>query len=48
MGSFEVKNNIALMAMICIASFEAIGELQREILCHSRAVAFSWNGRMRG
>ena len=31
-----------------IALFEAIGELQRERLRHSRAAAFSWNGRPRG
>ena len=30
-GGFEVKNNIALTATVCIASFEAIGKLQREI-----------------
>ena len=32
MGGFEVKNNIALTVMVCIAWFEAIGELQRERL----------------
>ena len=41
MGSFEVKNNIALTVTVCIASFEAIGELQRERLHHSRAAAFT-------
>ena len=40
----EVKNNIALPVTVCIASFEAIGELQRDRLRHSRATAFSWNG----
>ena len=29
MGGFEVKNNIALTVVVCIALFEAIGELQR-------------------
>ena len=48
MGRFEVKNNISLTVTVCIASFEAIGELQRERLRHSRAAAFSWNGQMRG
>ena len=48
MGSFKVKNNIALMAMDCIALFKAISELQREKLCQSRTVPFSWNGQMRG
>ena len=47
-SDFEVKNNIALMVTICIASFEVIGELQREKLRQSRAKALSWNGRMRG
>ena len=44
----EVKNNIALMATVCIALFEAMGELQRERLCQSRATAFSRNGWMCG
>ena len=49
MGGFEVKNNIALMVtMVCIASFKAIGELQRERLRQSRAAAFSWNGQTHG
>ena len=29
-GIFEVKNNIALTVTLCIASFEAISELQRK------------------
>ena len=35
---------------VCIASFEAIGELQRERLRpgDSRTAAFSWNGQTRG
>ena len=48
MGSFEVKNNIALIVTVCIALFKAIGELQRERLRQSRAAAFSSNGRTRG
>ena len=48
MGSFEVKTNIALTVTVCIASFKAIGELQRERLHQSRAAVFSWNGRTRG
>ena len=40
MGGFEVKNNIDLTVTVCIASFEAIGELQREKLRQSRAVEF--------
>ena len=47
-GDIEVENNIALMVTVCIASFKVIGELQREKLHHSRAAAFSWNGRTRG
>ena len=47
-GGIEVENNIALTVTVCIASFEVIGELQRERLHHSRAAAFSWNGRTRG
>ena len=47
-GGIEVENNIALPVTACIASFEVIGELQRERLRHSRAAAFSWNGRTRG
>ena len=39
-GGFEVKNNIALTVIVCIVSFEAIGELQKERLHHSRAPAF--------
>ena len=46
MGGTEVENNIALT--VTIALFEVIGELQRERLRHSRATAFSWNGRTRG
>ena len=48
MSDFEVKNNIALTITVCIASFEVIGELQRERLRQSRAKAFSWNGQTRG
>ena len=48
MGGVEVENDIALTVTVCIASFEVIGELQRERLHHSRAAAFNWNGRMRG
>ena len=47
-GGFEIRNNIALTVTVCITSFEAIGELQRERLRQSCAAAFSWNGRMRG
>ena len=47
-SDFEVKNNIALTVTVCIASFEVIGELQRERLRQSRAKALSWNGRTRG
>ena len=47
-GGIEVENNIVLTVTICIASFEVIDELQRERLHHSRAAAFSWNGRTRG
>ena len=38
------SNNIALTVKVCIASFEMIGELQREILRQSRATVFSWDG----
>ena len=48
MGDIEVENNIALTVTVCNASFEVIGELQTERLRHSRAAAFTWNGRMRG
>ena len=48
MGGIKVENNIALTVTLCTASFEMIGELQRKILRHSRAAAFSWNGRTRG
>ena len=56
----KLKNNITLTVTVCIASFignrdsiihasfEAIGELQRERLRQSRATAFSWNGQMCG
>ena len=47
-SDFEVKNNIALMVVVCIASFEVIVELQRERLRQSRAKALSWNGQTRG
>ena len=33
-SDFEVKNNIALTVTVCIASFEVIGEFQRERLRH--------------
>ena len=48
MGGFEVKSNIALTVTDCIASFEAIGEVERERLCHSHATVSSWNGEMCG
>ena len=38
LGSFEVRNNITLMVTVCIASFQMIGELQRErlsVVCRS-------------
>ena len=38
MSSFEVKNNITLMVTVCFASFEAIGELQKEKLCQSQTL----------
>ena len=41
MGSFEVENSITLTVTVCIASFEVIGELQRERLRRSRTTAFS-------
>ena len=34
---------IASTVTVCIASFEAIGELQRKTLHQSRAAVFSWN-----
>ena len=40
--------HIRAVLTVCIASFEAIGELQRDRLHHSRAAAFSWKGRMCG
>ena len=40
-------NKIALTVTVCIASFEAIGKLQRKRLGQSRATVFSWNPRMR-
>ena len=43
-GGIEVENNITLTVTVCIASFEVIGELQRERLRHSHAAAFTWNG----
>ena len=39
-GRIEVENNIVLTVTVCTASFEVVGELQREILRHSRAAAF--------
>ena len=42
-----VFNNIASTVTVCIASFEAIGELQRKTLRQSRAAVFSWNARTR-
>ena len=41
---FLVKNNIASTVTVCIASFEAIGEIQRKRLHQSRAAVFSWPG----
>ena len=41
------KNNITLTVTVCNASFQVIGELQKEGLCQSCAEAFSWNGRTR-
>ena len=43
-----MENNIAFTVTVRIASFEVIGELQRERLHYSCATAFSWNGRTRG
>ena len=40
-GQFYVKNNIASTVTVCIASFEAIGELQRKRLRQLRAAVFS-------
>ena len=40
-GGFEIRNNIALTLAVCIASFEAISELQRKSLHRSCATAFS-------
>ena len=45
MGGFEVKNSNSLIVTVCIASLEAIGELQRERLHHSCATEFNWNGQ---
>ena len=45
---FEVKNNIALTVMVCIALFKMIGEIQSEKLCQSCAAAFNWNGQTCG
>ena len=36
MGDIEVENNIALTVTVGIASFEVIGELQRERLRHGQ------------
>ena len=47
-GSFEVRNNTALMATVYIALFKTIGELQRERLHQLRAIVFTWNGRTQG
>ena len=41
-------NNIASTVTVCIASFKAIGELQRKRMRQSRAAVFSWNTRTRG
>ena len=35
------KSNIASTVTVCIASFEAIGELQRKRLCQSRALCLA-------
>ena len=43
-----LKSQTISLCMVCITSFEAIGELQRDRLCHSCAAAISWNGRMHG
>ena len=48
MGGFQVKNNIVSPVTVCIASFEAIGELQRKRLRQSRAAVFGWNPQTRG
>ena len=47
-GSIDIKNIVALIVTVCIASFEVISELQRERLHHSHAAAFSWNGPTHG
>ena len=47
-GGLKVENNITLTVTVCIAPFKVIGELQREKLRQSCAIAFSWNGRTRG
>ena len=47
-SGIRVENKIVLTVTVCIASFEVIGELQRERLRHAHTAAFSWNGRMRG
>ena len=41
-GSFEVKNNITLMATVCTALLKVISELQRERLRQSRCVQLEW------
>ena len=48
MSDFYVKNNITSAVTVCIASFEAIGELQTKRLRLSHAAVFRWNSRMRG
>ena len=45
---FLGQKHIASMVTVCIASFEAIGALQRKRLCQSHAVVFSWNAQTRG
>ena len=40
--------SLRMPVMVCTALFKAIGELQRDRLRHSRAIAFSWNGQTHG
>ena len=44
MAGSEVKINVTLMVTVCIASFKAIGKLQKEGLHQLHAVAFALNG----
>ena len=48
MGGFEDRNNIALMVMVCIVSFEVISELQRKRLRQSCAASLGWNRQTHG